>query len=77
MAKEIHIAAEYTGTRYKKGKIGTLWWDNEMGEGDVTMSVEFLQEDWLTKADALQDFICLLTREYNKVLDMKEGVGNE
>ena len=71
MAKEIHIASDYEGTRYRKGKIGTLWWNGELGEGDVTMSADFLQQDWLTKADALQDFIGLLEREYNKILKSK------
>jgi len=72
MAKEIHIATEYKGKRYRKGKIGTIWWDDEDAEADVTMSEDFLNEDWLIKADALSDVIALLTKEYNNIIKLKK-----
>jgi hypothetical protein len=72
MPKEIHIANEYKGKRYRKGKIGTIWWSEIDGEGDVTMSEDFLSADWLTKADALSDVIALLTREYNNIIKVKK-----
>jgi hypothetical protein len=72
MPKEIHIANEYKGKRYRKGKIGTIWWSEIDVEGDVTMSEDFLSADWLTKADALSDVIALLTREYNNIIKVKK-----
>lgn len=72
MAKEVHIGTSFQGERHRKGKIGTIWWDVENHEGDVTMSVDFLQVGWLAKADVLKDVIGLLEREYYNILLMKD-----
>ena len=77
MAREVHIAREYQGKRYKRGKIGTIWWDTKDHEADVTISVDFLKEDWLIKADVLKDVIGLLTQEYEMILILKREAVHE
>ena len=58
----------YKSERHKGTRFGTLWADYKTGEGDVTITLEFCEEDWLMQIDLLQDVIGLLTREYEHVL---------
>ena len=58
----------YKSERHKGTRFGTLWADYKTGEGDVTITLEFCEEDWLMRADLLQDVIGLLNREYEHVL---------
>lgn len=64
---------DYKGERRKGTRFGTLWADYNTGEGDVTLTIEFCEEDWLMRADILQDVIGLLNREYEKALKELEG----
>jgi hypothetical protein len=58
----------YEGERRKGTRFGTLWANYETGEADVTITLEFCNEDWLMRADLLQDVIGLLNREYEDAL---------
>jgi len=52
------------GDRHKGRRIGTIWRNVSEETGDVTLTVEFLDLDALTRADVLQDAIGVLEREY-------------
>jgi len=70
MRKPERFAGEdYQGERRKGTRFGTLWANYETGEADVTLTLEFCDEDWLMRADLLQDVIGLLNREYEKALN--------
>lgn len=53
--------------RRKGRRGGTLWADFETGEGDVTLSEAFCEEDLLFQADVLSDWIGCLKAEYKAV----------
>jgi hypothetical protein len=59
---------DYKGGRRKGTRFGTLWANYDTGEADVTLTLEFCEEDWLMRADLLQDVIGLLEREYEQAL---------
>jgi hypothetical protein len=66
MRKPERFAGEtYEGERTKGTRIGTLWLKESMVEGDVTLTLEFLGMDGITKLDVLGDIIGLLEREVN------------
>lgn len=50
--------------RHKGIRIGTLWERRCGGSGDCTLTVEFLNESGLYRADILADIIGVLQREY-------------
>lgn len=54
----------YDGMRVRGKRIGTLWWNDNHGEGDVTLSVYFQHLGGIERVDALKDVIGLLEREY-------------
>ena len=73
MRKPERFAAEdYKGERHKGTRFGALWANYETGEADVTLTLEFCEEDWLMRAGLLQDVIGLLNREYEKALKEME-----
>lgn len=45
-----------------------LKFDHNMGEGKIVFMNGFENTDWVVRADALQDWIGILTEEYNKVI---------
>ena len=57
------------GTRHKRRRVGTIWADYDDGDGDVTLTVGFLNEAPLMKADILGDAIGLLQREYDLAVE--------
>ena len=66
MRKPERFAGEsYEGERTKGTRIGTLWLKENVVEGDVTLTLEFLGLDGITKLDVLGDIIGLLEREVN------------
>ena len=50
-------------TRTKGRRIGTLWWDEDMGEADVTIAEYFDSLDTMERVDAMSDIVGLLERE--------------
>jgi hypothetical protein len=46
-----------------------LKWSWDAGEGDVKFPKEFRDMDWIVKADALQDWISILEKEYNATME--------
>jgi hypothetical protein len=65
---ECFAGFSYKSERHKGTRFGTLWADYKTGEGDVTITLEFCEENWLMRADLLKDVIGLLSREYEHVL---------
>jgi hypothetical protein len=47
-------------------RLFTAYW-NKKEEGEVRWSENFHGEDWILKADALKDVICILEDEYDKL----------
>jgi hypothetical protein len=63
----------YDGERTKGRRIGTLWWNFNIAEGDVTVSELFDDMGALERIDALNDVIGLLKKEHEKcALDLGE-----
>jgi hypothetical protein len=60
----------------KHGKRCRLIADYESGDGEVVLSEEFLSSYPLIRADILQDWISILTTEYEKALDEMRKEGN-
>jgi len=59
-------ADDYTGSRSKGKKMGTLWFDEKTAEGDVTFFDRYDTEiDSVTRLDILIDCIGMLQREFN------------
>ena len=58
------------GERHKGTRIGTLWAKLDNGTGDATITVQFLEEMAITRADILQDIIGVLQREYGLAVAM-------
>ncbi len=59
----------YHGERRKGRRMGTLWANEEIGSGDVTLRLEGMaDQDSLFRADILQDWIGLLQSEYDLTL---------
>jgi hypothetical protein len=48
-------------------------WNNQKGEGKVTVTPDFREADWITKADLLQDAIYELEEMYNQTLKDFKG----
>jgi len=51
-----------------KVQYAKLKFDHFNGDGIVTFMNGFENTDWVVRADALQDWIGILTEEYNKVI---------
>jgi len=49
--------------RTKGRRIGTLWWDDDMGEADVTIAEYFESLGTMERVDAMSDIVGLLERE--------------
>ena len=58
---------DYTGPRMKGKRYGTLFWNWNQGQGDVTISLDFEDMTEMAKLDFLADVIGLLNREYEAV----------
>ena len=59
----------WDGERHKGTRMGTLWANENIGSGDVTLRLEGMaDQDSLFRADILQDWIGLLQREYDLTL---------
>lgn len=48
-------------------RLFTAYWTRQE-EGEVRWSDNFHSADWVLRADALQDVICILQGEYHKLL---------
>jgi hypothetical protein len=59
----------FEGTRHKGVRMGTLWCSRRDLDGDVTLSTEVDEWDWIEKLDFLQDVIGLLSKEYDITLN--------
>lgn len=59
----------FEGNRHKGIRMGTLWCSRSDVDGDVTLSAEFDEWEWIAKLDFLQDVIGLLSKEYNITLN--------
>jgi hypothetical protein len=46
----------------------TLDWDDDIGEGVIDIDLEFKEQHWVLKLDALSDWIATLKAEYDNVL---------
>ncbi|CAB4122561.1 hypothetical protein UFOVP32_37 [uncultured Caudovirales phage] len=55
---------DYQGARRKGTRFGTLWLNQDAGEGDVTLTLEFVEESPLFRLDVLKDVIYFLKLEY-------------
>jgi hypothetical protein len=55
----------YVGERHKGKRIGSIWWSETWGEGDVTVSEYFDDLDPFAKIEALNDVIAMLQRQYD------------
>jgi len=55
--------------RHKGVRIGTLWSMRGDIDGDVTLSLDFDNEDCIAKIDLLSDFIGMLTREHDLLIE--------
>lgn len=53
-------------------RLFTAYWVRQ-AEGEVRWSVNFDSAYWMLKADALQDVICILQDEYNKLMEEDSG----
>jgi len=54
----------------------TVNWSYDKGEAKLSLSTEFKNADWITRADILQDALYDLEELYNKVLaDEREKHG--
>jgi hypothetical protein len=53
-------------------RLFTAYWVRQ-AEGEVRWSDNFHSADWMLKADALQDVICILQDEYNKLMEEDSG----
>ena len=59
----------YDGERCKGRRMGTLWANEDIGSGDVTLRLEGMaDQDSLFRADILKDWIYLLQAEYDLTL---------
>lgn len=54
---------DYRGARTKGVKIASIWWSEEDGEGDVTLTKAFDGLDSIEQIDALHDAIGMLERQ--------------
>jgi hypothetical protein len=52
----------------------TLKWDWNAGEGSVKFSKAFDEQNWVLKADALQDWIVDLTDKYNSLMTVPDVI---
>lgn len=59
----------FEGNRHKGIRMGTLWCSRSDVDGDVTLSAEFDEWEWIAKLDFLQDVIGLLSKEYDITLN--------
>lgn len=59
----------WKGERHKGWRVGTLWGLKSDIDGDVTLSAEFDELYDTAKIDLLSDFIGLLERERDTLLD--------
>ena len=59
--------------RHKGVRIGTLWSMRGDIDGDVTLSLDFDDEDNIAKIDLLEDFIGMLRRELDLLLEEEYG----
>ena len=50
-------------------KTPKLKWKDSVGEGNIVFPPEFDEEHFVTKADALKDWIHILKLKYQEVLD--------
>jgi hypothetical protein len=48
-------------------------WNYQKGEGKVTVTPDFREADWITKADLLQDAMHELEEMYNQTLKDFKG----
>ena len=60
--------------RHKGARIGTLWSMRGDIDGDVTLSIDFDNNSNIAKIDLLGDFIGMLTREYDLLIEETYGV---
>ena len=65
MKDRFAAAFSHVGERHKGTRIGTLWAKIDEMTGDATLTVEFLNQTPLTRADVLKDIIGVLEREYS------------
>jgi hypothetical protein len=59
----------WTGKRHKGYRVGTLWGLHSDIDGDVTLSLDFDDLSDTAKIDLLSDFIGLLDRERDTLLE--------
>ena len=59
--------------RHKGIRIGTLWSMRGDVDGDVTLSLDFDNENNIAKIDLLGDFIGMLNRELDLLLEEEYG----
>ena len=64
MADRFSDPSDYTGSRHRGKRIGSLWWSETWGEGDVTVSEYFDNLDSFSKIEVLNDVISMLKRQY-------------
>jgi len=62
-----HARSNYTGTRHKGKRYGTLWYSSTGEDGDVTLSIDFETTDNLLKLDIIDDWIGLLKSERDSI----------
>jgi hypothetical protein len=58
-------APDFVGERKKGKRIGTLWYSDISGEGDVTLAELFDDLEEVHQLDVLSDLIGMLQREYS------------
>ena len=63
------FTTNWDGERHKGARMGTLWTSKDYPDGDITLSPEFMSRDRVTQLDMLKDWIGLLERHYDAVLE--------
>jgi len=63
----------YIGKRHKGKRLGSFWWSETWGEGDITVSAAFDDLDSFSKIEALNDAMSMLQRQYD--VSYREYIG--
>lgn len=64
MADRYSDPDDYVGSRHRGKRVGSFWYSETYGEGDITVSEYFDSMDPFTQLEALNDAISMLKRQY-------------
>jgi hypothetical protein len=67
MADRYSDPDDYVGSRHRGKRVGSFWYSETYGEGDITVSEYFDSMHPFTQLEALNDAISMLRRQYQVV----------